>query len=131
MKEVKRIITPPGDEDCPADVLMLDFRKYLQNKLNSANYPKNIEIKGTVIKYLKEHADYYNESDNNIIFMWDDIPEEELPPLAIKLYKKNNKWYLLYLKEQGEDLLLIQGKQRKGMNKHGVIVVEKEEERKR
>ncbi len=126
MNDFKYILVPPGDDNCPADALMLDFRKSVYQKSPTVNYPKNIAISDSTIKYWKDHADYYEESSDNIIFMWHEIPKENLPPLVIKLFKKSNKWRLLYLKEFGEDHLLIKGKQRKGSNKYGSIVLEKE-----
>lgn len=128
MNDIKNVVALSKEEDCPADALMLDYRKYLQDELTTNHYPKHTEVTKEAIKYWMNHADYYEETDNNITFMWDEIPEEELPPLKIKLFKQNDKWYLLYLKEYGEDQLLIQGKQRKGKNKFGTINLDKQEE---
>lgn len=128
MDNKKSVIALPGEEFCPADELMMNYRRYLHEESKANNYPKHIEVKNEAIKYWIKNADYYEKSDNNMLFMWDDIPEEELPPLKIKLYKQNEKWFLLYLKEYGEDNLLIQGKQRKGKNKYGSMYLDKKEE---
>ena len=122
--QIEKILTPANEKACPADSLMYDFRKKLKNSVS--NYANHIEISNSSIKYWKEHADDIIENNDNIIFGWREIPEEQLPPLKIKV-KKNEKGYtLMYLKEYGNDKLLMQGKQRKGKNKHGIILLEKE-----
>lgn len=126
MNKNKTIVAPAGLDDCPADALMMNFRKYLSD--SDGEYAKTIEVSENSIKFWKEHADYVSNSGNSIIFQWDAIPEEELPPLKIKIFKKNEKWYLSYLKEYGEDITLIQGKRRKGKNKGGTIFLDKEVE---
>lgn len=128
MDNKKSIIALPEEEFCPADELMMNYRKHLHEESKNNHYPKHIEVKNEAIKYWINHADYYEKSDNNMVFMWDEIPEEELPPLKIKLFKQNDKWFLSYLKEYGEDDLLIQGKQRKGKNKFGSMYLDKKEE---
>ena len=129
MKLINNIIVDSTEENCPADALLYDFRKHLKEKKQVSKYPKKIEIGQNVIKYWKAHADYYEENDNNIVFLWDSIPEEDLPPLKIKIFKEKDKWLLLYLKEYGDDRILIQGKQRKGKNNNGSIKLDKEESR--
>ena len=113
-----------GDDNCPADALMKDFRE----RAKKSDYAKNVEFSGSCVDFFKEMADVFEESEKNIVFKWDEIPEEELPPLIVKLRKKDGKYLLQYLKELGDEVTLIKGKQRKGRNKNGQIKVIKKEE---
>ncbi len=124
----KKIVVPSGDNDCPADALMLDFRKNLEKEFGE-KYPQNIEVTPNTLEFWKEHADIVKDGENNKTFQWYEIPEEELPPLKISVFKENNgNWRVSYLKEYGEDQLLIQGKQGKGSNKNGRIILDKYDE---
>lgn len=127
MKNKKEFIDVQlGDENCPADALMNDFRK----RANSANdYAKNIEFSKSCIDFFKKMADIVEESDNIIKFRWYEIPEKELPALIVKVRQSNGKFYLQYLKELGEEKTIIKGKQRKGKNRNGKIEINKGEER--
>ena len=120
------VINVPPNDDCPADVLMNDFRKKIPMLVN---YPKNIEFSNTSVDFFKKKADEVLESENNIQFYWYDIPEKDLPPLTVNLRKSNGKYYLQYLKEYGEffgrENTVIDGKQRKGKNKFEKIQVNK------
>lgn len=126
MNTIKRVAAPAGADDCPADALMSDFRKNL-NKANG-DYSKNIEVSDSSITFWKEHADYIIKHGSSVIFQWDAIEEEDLPPLKIKVARKGDKWVLSYLKEYGEETTLIQGKRRKGKNTSGFIYLDKDEE---
>lgn len=114
-----------GDDNCPADALMNDFRKRVKEK---NNYQKNIEFSEDCIEFFKKMANIIEESNDNIKFRWDAILEEELPPLIVKIRKDKGKYKLQYLKELGEEKTIIKGKQRKGKNKNGKIEIEKEGE---
>ena len=129
MNTNKTVSASAGNNDCPADALMMNFRKHI-SKSNGV-YAKTIEISDSSIKFWKEHADSISDNGDSIIFQWDEILEEKLPPLKIKIVKKGEKWYLSYLKEYGEEITLIQGKKRKGKNKGGFIYLDKEEQPKR
>lgn len=114
-----------GEDNCPADALMYDFRTKAHNMLS---YPKNIEFSKECIDFFKEMADIVEESEDNICFMWDEVLENNLPQLIVKIRKSNGKYMLQYLKELGEEQTLIKGKSRKGKNKNGRIEVIKERE---
>lgn len=114
-----------GEDNCPADALMSDFRK--RAKETSA-YQKNIEFSENCIKFFREMADIVEESDDNVKFGWNAIPENDLPPLIVKIRKDKGKYKLQYLKELGEEKAIIKGKQRKGKNKNGKLKIEKEGE---
>ena len=127
MANSNRIIdVESGDENCPADALMIDFRK--KANLGKETYSKNIEFSETCIDFFRKMADIVEEYEKNIKFRWYEIEEEELPPLIVKIRKNKGRYYLQYLKELGEEKTLIKGKQRKGKNKNGKILIEKEEE---
>ena len=127
MGNVKKIIElEAGDESCPADALMLDFRK--RANLGKKAYSKNIEFSDTCIDFFRKMADIVEEYEKNIMFRWYAIEEEELPPLIVKIRKYKGRYYLQYLKELGEEKTVIKGRQRKGKNKNGKILIEKEEE---
>lgn len=111
-----------GDDNCPADALMKDFR----NRAKGSKYPNNVEFSTSCVDFFKQMADVFEETENNITFKWEEIPEEELPPLIVKLRKKDGKYMLQYLKELGDETTLIKGKQRKGKNKNGQIKIIKE-----
>ncbi|MCI8778101.1 MAG: hypothetical protein HFI87_03025 [Bacilli bacterium] len=129
MKNQNRIInTLPGNDFCPADNLMNDFRKVI-SETTGKKYPKHIAISVNTIEYWKKHADEVIESEDIITFMWDEIVEEQLPPLKIKVKNNLSKYSIIYLKEYGTDKLLITCKSRKGKNKNGTIYLEKETER--
>lgn len=123
------IDVPSDDENCPADALMANFRKKIKNAKGVA-YQKNIEFSKGCINFFRDMANNTEESDKYIEFNWEDIPEEDLPPLTVKIRKSSGKFYLQYLKERGEEELVIKGKQRKGKNKNGKIQVRKNYERK-
>ncbi len=114
-----------GKDNCPADALMYDFRKRANN---TKDYEKNIEFSKECIEFFKTMADIIEESEDNICFKWDEVIEKDLPPLIVKVRKLNGKYILQYLKELGEEEILIKGKQRKGKNKNGKIKVIKERE---
>lgn len=114
-----------GEDNCPADALMNNFRTRAHNMLD---YPKNIEFSKECIDFFREMADVIEESNDNICFRWDEVLEKNLPPLIVKIRKLNGKYVLQYLKELGEKEILIKGKQRKGKNKNGKIEVIKERE---
>ena len=114
-----------GEDNCPNDALMRDFR----SRAKSAKYYKNVEFSQSCVDFFKQMADICEETEDNIIFKWDEVVEEELPPLIVKLRKKEGKYLLQYLKELGEEITLIKGKQRKGKNKNGQLKIEKENER--
>lgn len=120
----------PDDDSCPADVLMANFRRKIK-KASEKDYQKNVEFTAGCINFFKDMADVTEESDKYIEFNWADVPDKDLPPLTVKIRKNNGKFYLQYLKEHGEEELLIQGKQRKGKNKNGKIQVRKNYERKK
>ncbi len=121
-KNQKIIEVSSGEENCPADALMKDFR----NRAKDSKYPKNVEFSNSCVDFFKQMADVFEETEDNIIFKWDDIPEEDLPPLIVKLRKKDGKFLLQYLKALGDETTLIKGKQRKGKNKNGKIKIIKE-----
>lgn len=124
----REINVSPDENTCPGDVLMADFRRKVKNAPKNS-YSKRITISETSVKFWQEHADIIEENDDNITFYWDEIQEQELPPLKIKVRRGNGNYTLSYLKEYGEDELLIKGKQRKGKNKNGKIFLNKEEEK--
>lgn len=127
MRNKKELIdVESGDENCPADALMRDFRKRAKN---TSEYPKNIEFSKNCIDFFREHADIVEETEKNIKFSWYEVSEEELPPLIVKIMKSRERYYLQYLKELGEEKTIIKGKQRKGKNKNGKIEIDKGEER--
>jgi len=127
MENSRRIINvESGDENCPADALMIDFRK--RAILGKDKYSKNIEFSETCIDFFRKMADIVEEYDKNIKFRWYEIEEEELPPLVVNIRKNKGRYYLQYLKELGEEKTVIKGKQRKGKNKNGNLLVEKDEE---
>lgn len=126
MKNITEIINVEyGEDNCPADALMSDFRKIAKETFD---YQKNIEFSKNCIRFFKRMADIVEENYNNIIFAWDAIPESDLPPLIVKIRKEKGKYKLLYLKELGEEKTIIKGKQRKGKNKSGKLKIEKEGE---
>ncbi len=114
-----------GKDNCPADALMNDFRTRANN---IKEYSKNIEFSKECIEFFKKMADIVEEGEDNICFKWDEVLDEDLPPLIVKIRKSNDKYILQYLKELGEEQTLIKGKQRKGKNKNGKIEVIKERE---
>lgn len=114
-----------GEDNCPADALMNDFRTRAHNMLD---YPKNIEFSKECIEFFKKMADIIEESEDNICFKWEEVFDKNLPPLIVKIRKSNDKYMLQYLKELGEKETLIKGKQRKGKNKNGKIEIIKERE---
>ena len=118
-----------GDDNCPADALMADFRKALsENK-----YAKNIEFSERCIQFFREHADIVEEEKTDICFMWYAVPEEELPPLKVKIAIRNSKYLLSYLIEYGEEQTKIQAKTRKGLNQKGgkrILIVKEEKDTK-
>lgn len=121
----KRIVVSSGDNDCPADALMADFRRNLEKDFKD-NYPKDIVVTQSALQFWKSHADIIKRENNHLTFQWYEIPEEELPPLKIVVFRTNNgEWRVSYLKEYGEDKLLIQGKRGKGSNKFGRVVLDK------
>jgi len=121
----KRIVVSSDENDCPADALMADFRRNLEKNFGE-NYPKNILVTEESLNFWREHADIVKDGEDNKTFQWFEIPEEELPPLKIQVHKGNGgEWYVSYLKEYGEDELLIKGKQGKGRNVDGRIILDK------
>ena len=114
-----------GEDNCPADALMNDFRTRAHNMLN---YPKNVEFSKECIEFFKKMADIVDESENNMCFKWDEVPDKDLPPLIVKIRKLNDKYILQYLKKKKKKETLIKGRQRKGKNKNGKIEVIKERE---
>lgn len=112
-----------GENNCPADALMNNFRTRAHDMLN---YLKNIEFSKRCVDFFRDMADIIEESDDNICFKWYEVKEKELPPLTVKLRKANGKYILQFLKEIGEEVTLIKGKQRKGKNKNGKINIEKQ-----
>ncbi len=129
MKNQNKIINTISDDSfCPADNLMSDFRRVI-SETPKQKYPKHIDVSVNTIKYWKKHADIVIESKDIITFMWDEIVDEQLPPLKIKAKKNLNKYSIMYLKEYGDDKLSIICKQRKGKNKNGTIYLEKETEK--
>ena len=127
MRNKKELIdVKSGDENCPADALMADFRK----RANSVEkYPKDIEFSESSIDFFRKMADIVEETEGNIKFGWYEMLEKELPALIVKIRKNNGKYYLQYLKELGEEKTIIKGKQRKGKNRDGKREIDKEEER--
>lgn len=131
MRNKKEFIDVEPDEDnCPADALMANFRRKIK-KASEKDYQKNVEFTAGCINFFKDMADVTEESDKYIEFNWADVPDKDLPPLTVKIRKNNGKFYLQYLKEHGEEELVIKGKQRKGKNKNGKIQVRKNYERKK
>lgn len=127
MKNSDYEVKASADEnDCSADRLMADFRKKVKSG-NKKSYARHVDISETSINFWREHADIIEENEDNITFYWEEIEEEELPPLKIKIRKVKGDYMLSYLKEYGEDKLLIRGKQRKGKNRRGKIFLNKEE----
>ncbi len=125
MRNKKEFIdVAPDDENCPADALMANFRKKIK-EANEKDYQKNIEFSNGCVNFFKDMADVVEESDKYIEFNWEDVPDKDLPSLTVKIRKSNGKFYLQYLKEHGEEELVIKGKQRKGKNKNGKIQVRK------
>ena len=125
MFDRKIINVKEGEENCPADALMKDFRTRC---IGNNKYPKNIEFSESCINFFREMADIVEETENNIIFKWNEIKEEEdLPPLIVKIRISNGKYYLQFLKELGEEKTIISAKQRKGKNKKGKIYLNKGE----
>lgn len=114
-----------GENNCPADALMYDFRTRANN---IRDYAKDIEFSKECIEFFKTMSDIVEESDDNICFKWNEVIEKDLPPLIVKIRKVNGKYILQYLKELGKKETLIKGKQRKGRNKNGKIEVIKERE---
>lgn len=114
-----------GEDNCPVDALMNDFRTRAHSM---SDYAKNIEFSKECIEFFKKMADIVEESEENICFKWDEVPDKDLPPLVVKVRKLNDKYLLQYLKELGEKETLIKGKQRKGKNRNGKIEVIKERE---
>ena len=111
---VRVINVGKGADNCPADVLMADFRK----ALNENAYAKNIEFSSSCIAFFKEMADVFEETEDDIHVCYGIIEEENLPALEIKIRKKGGRYYLNFLKEYGEEETThIQGKSRKGRNK--------------
>lgn len=114
-----------GEDNCPADALMNDFRT---RSNNIKEYSKNVEFSKECIEFFKKMADIVEENEDNICFKWDEVIEKDLLPLIVKIRKIGGKYMLQYLKELGEEQTLIKGKQRKGKNKNGKIEVIKERE---
>ena len=107
------IYVDEGENSCPADALMADFR----HLLCKSDYSKNIEFSESCIDFFKEMADVANETEDNIYFAWAEVPESELPPLEVKVAKREGKYFLNWLKEHGEEKTSIKAKSRKGKNK--------------
>lgn len=129
MRNKKEFIDVAPDEDsCPADALMNDFREKIK-EAKDKDYQKNIEFSSGCVNFFRDMADMTEESDKYIEFNWLDVPEKNLPPLIVKIRKSNGKFYLQYLKEYGEEELVIKGKQRKGKNRNGKIQVRKDYKR--
>ena len=103
---------------------MANFRKKIK-EAKEKDYQKNIEFSNGCVNFFKDMADVVEESDKYIEFNWEDVPNKDLPSLTVKIRKSNGKFYLQYLKEHGEEELVIKGKQRKGKNKNGKIQVRK------
>lgn len=127
MNQEKREKVPEGEKNCPADVLMKLFRQ----EIRQGKFPRNIEFNENTIEFWKEQADGIEEGEEHIKFQWGEIEEENLPPLIVKVKKEGSIYRLVYLKElpEKEEKTIIQGKQRKGKNKYGKIVIEKEEDK--
>ena len=125
MRNKKEFIdVAPDDENCPADALMANFRKKIK-EAKEKDYQKNIEFSNGCVNFFKDMADVVEESDKYIEFNWEDVPNKDLPSLTVKIRKSNGKFYLQYLKEHGEEEIVINGKQRKGKKKNGKIQVRK------
>lgn len=120
-----RTIFVDAGPNCPADALMADFRKILdQNK-----YAKNIEFSATCVEFFKDRADVVEEGSDHIRFVWDEVPEEELPVLEVKVRKQEGKFFLSYLKEFGDEPTRIDGKSSKGKNKgvdEKIVIIKRE-----
>lgn len=117
----KKIFVNPGENNCPADALMSDFRKNA-----SSNYPKNTIFSQSGIEFFKKMANQYivAENGNELTFYWKAIPEEKLPPLKVKIRRFKGKYFLNYLKEYGKkEKTLIRGKRRKGKYKNGTVEI--------
>ena len=127
MKKDDYEVKASADEnDCPADRLMADFRKKVRSG-NKKVYARHFDISEKSISFWRNHADIIEENADNITFYWEEIEEEDLPPLKIKIRKVKGEYLLSYLREYGEDKLLIRGKQRKGKNRSGKLFLNKEE----
>ncbi len=119
----------PGEDNCPADALMMDFRKKINN---TKKYSNNIEFSKNSVEFFRTMANIIEESEENIKFYWHEVLEENLPPLIVKLRKSKERYYLQYLKELGkEEKTIIKGKQRKGKNKNGKLQINKDVEEER
>ena len=113
------------DNECPADALLTDFRRII----SEVKYAKNIEFSKSCIDFFRDHADIVEETEDNIHFRWDEIPEEELPPLEVKIRVKDGRFALQYLIEHGEEPTQIKGKAGKGKNRESnekIIIVKRE-----
>lgn len=128
MNNRKDLTTPANEILCPADTLMHDFRKEIRKKPIS-KYSKHINISKSCINYWKKHADIVLDNFDSITFIWKEMPEEDLPPLKIKVKNNNGNYSLMYLKEYGEEKLLIQCTNHKGKNKNGIIYLDKKNEK--
>lgn len=119
----------PDADNCPADALMMDFRKKINN---TTKYSKNIEFSKNSVEFFRTMANIIEESEENIKFYWHEVIEKNLPPLIVKLRKSKERYYLQYLKELGkEEKTTIKGKQRKGKNKNGKLQINKDIEEER
>ena len=98
MNQEKKEKVPEGEENCPADVLMKLFRQ----EIRQVKFPRNIEFNENTIEFLKEQADGIEEGEEHIKFQWDEIAEENLPPLIVKVKKESSIYRLVYLKELPE-----------------------------
>ena len=95
MENSKRIIhIEAGDDNCPADALMIDFRK--RANAGSKEYSRNIEFSETCIDFFRKMADIVEEHEKNIKFKWYEIEDEELPPLIVKIRKDKGKYCKIY-----------------------------------
>lgn len=112
-----------GEDNCPADAVIYDFRIRAHKMVD---YPKNIEFSKESIDFFRKMADIVEESENNICFKWYEVPEQDLLPLIVKLRKSKGKFLMQYIKEIGEKGVEIKGKQRKGKNINGKIKVIKQ-----
>lgn len=121
-----RIIYVEAGSECPADVLLADFRKVMTE---ATDYAKNIEFSESSVQFFRERADIVEETEDNIRLFWDVMPELDLPPLEVKIRKKNGKYSLSYLNEYGDEKTSIKGKTGKGKNKgvsENIIIVKRD-----
>ncbi len=111
--KTRTIYVGSGEENCPADALMADFRR----TLSASSYAKSIEFSPSCIDFFRNMADIVDETVDNIRLRWYEIPEEKLPPLEVKIRCKDGKYRLMYLTEFGDEPTVIKGNAGKGRNK--------------